>query len=169
MTTPACCLRLTHPLPPLSRSLSHRLSVRVENGRHETSVASQTIEIVYQDDDVVVIDKPCSIPVRKCCHIMASVSFLRQTKSFRTNFPSKLVFFISLPKSHFGFIPSLSTVGLFEKLTVVVVCFLFFVFLFHRTLCLGRIAATWWNLSCTLLMSQSLAALCSWRRDDFLA
>lgn len=34
------------------------------NGRHETSVSSQTIEIIHQDDEVVVIDKPCSIPVR---------------------------------------------------------------------------------------------------------
>ena len=40
--------------------------------RHETSVAAGTIEIVYQDDDMVVIDKPCSIPVRNNPHSPAA-------------------------------------------------------------------------------------------------
>jgi hypothetical protein len=33
--------------------------------RHEVPVESKIIEIVYQDDDMIVIDKPCSVPVRK--------------------------------------------------------------------------------------------------------
>ncbi|XP_046442385.1 RNA pseudouridylate synthase domain-containing protein 2-like isoform X6 [Daphnia pulex] len=34
--------------------------------RHEVPVESKIIEIVYQDDDMIVIDKPCSVPVHPC-------------------------------------------------------------------------------------------------------
>jgi len=34
--------------------------------RHETPVKSHLIEVVYQDDDMVVVDKPCSVPVHPC-------------------------------------------------------------------------------------------------------
>lgn len=36
--------------------------------RHETPVAWKTVEVVHLDDDLVVVDKPCSIPVRTKYH-----------------------------------------------------------------------------------------------------
>jgi len=35
------------------------------NKRHETPVLNHPIKIIYVDNDLVVLDKPCSLPVSK--------------------------------------------------------------------------------------------------------
>ena len=165
MMAPDCCSPRpkfdwrTHVTATSSFSLplSYRLSVRVENGRHETSVASQIIEIVHQDDDVVVIDKPCSIPVRKCCRLIAD----GRHPSTPTVHPNLL----SLISLHVGFLVFTAFVGIFNSESsfslycLGIFCFsgkkkltsswLLQVFLAPfcfavPALCLGRIAETWW-------------------------
>ena len=32
--------------------------------RHETPVMFKTVQIIHQDDEMIVVDKPCSLPVR---------------------------------------------------------------------------------------------------------
>jgi 23S rRNA-/tRNA-specific pseudouridylate synthase len=35
--------------------------------RHEPPVAAQQIDIVHDDDDILVIDKPASVPIHPTC------------------------------------------------------------------------------------------------------
>ena len=41
--------------------------------RHEVPVSSQRIDIVHMDSDIVVVDKPASIPVRIYTFIRSSL------------------------------------------------------------------------------------------------
>jgi tRNA pseudouridine synthase 8/2,5-diamino-6-(5-phospho-D-ribitylamino)-pyrimidin-4(3H)-one deaminase len=34
--------------------------------RHEIPVLADKIKVIYEDDDYVVVDKPCSIPIHPC-------------------------------------------------------------------------------------------------------
>lgn len=43
--------------------LAH-IDSEIEN-RHETPVLDHPIKIIYVDNDLVVLDKPCSLPVSK--------------------------------------------------------------------------------------------------------
>ena len=54
---------VNHKVATLDTVLQEGDLITHEVHRHEPPVTSQKIEIVYEDDDIVVIDKPCSIPV----------------------------------------------------------------------------------------------------------
>lgn len=39
--------------------------IKILHKRHETPVLNHPIKIIYVDNDLVVLDKPCSLPVSK--------------------------------------------------------------------------------------------------------
>lgn len=44
--------------------------------RHETPVLDHPIKIIYVDNDLVVLDKPCSLPVSKIQKQVKSINFV---------------------------------------------------------------------------------------------
>jgi hypothetical protein len=60
------CLERFRDILILHRKLLPRKMILIYmNGRHETPVLSKPIELVHLSDELVVLDKPCSLPVSK--------------------------------------------------------------------------------------------------------
>lgn len=55
----------------------------LDKKRHETPVLDHPIKIIHLDDDLIVLDKPCSVPVSNYCsiHIRSPPHFTIQQKS----------------------------------------------------------------------------------------
>lgn len=67
-------------------SLLLKRSTLTHTKRHETPVLDHPIKIIHLDDDLIVLDKPCSVPVSSCSIHIAAIAFYLEMKEMYKSF-----------------------------------------------------------------------------------